>query len=78
MKKKNANAHATLLLATYTALLFDNFMYFYDRSVYCETSAKDTNAMDKACDKKMFGLWVLDICCFIFLLTWLSCVRALF
>jgi len=76
LKKQNAKAHAVLFVVTYSALLFDNFMYFYDRSVYF--SKGELAAGKKACEAKMFGLWMLDIICFIMLLTWLSCVRALF
>lgn len=76
LKKQNAKAHAVLFCVTYGALLFDNFMYFYDRSVYF--SNKELASGKKACEAKMFGLWMLDIICFIILLTWLSCVRALF
>jgi len=50
MKKRNAYAHAALFLTTYTALLFDNFMYFYDKSVYCKSSPEDKKEIEKACD----------------------------
>lgn len=30
-KQTNARDHAVLLVVTYSALLFDNFMYFYDK-----------------------------------------------
>lgn len=75
-KKLNAKAHAILLIVTYAALLFDNFMYCYDPSVYC--SKEELEKGKTACDAKISSLWMLDILCFVMLLTWLSCVRALF
>lgn len=34
-KTKNARSHFALMIVTYLSLIFDNLLYFYDKTIYC-------------------------------------------